>query len=395
MGTIMALRNDILKPGGYASVPHCVLKSSRLASCDKLVYQVLLDYLGGNDSVWPSQAMIARRTALSIRGVRRSVARLTEIGLISCEVIAGTSNHYTFSDPEVVLNTHAEADSVSDLSQRGGGHAVRTNPVTVADEPLHVTTSLEPPQGNTSVEPPHSPACGGPQPAATESEIGIHSDLLQGVRDMNRNVESFRSLLTAWIKQKRTPPSPDKIKVCLNLLKIQQEQTGEILDPAAVQDCPLEFTELFQRAESGKYRWQLLQGGENASNPPAQNATPQSCSTTQIEEIYQVYPRRVGRAAALKAIQLAVKRMQSRDANEDAVAFLMERTKLFAASPAGNKGRFTPYPATWFNQERYLDDEQEWNATENRSGNLKREIVEETETPGESFQDIAKRITKK
>jgi hypothetical protein len=35
MGTVMALRNDILKPGGYASVPHCVLESTRLAPGDK------------------------------------------------------------------------------------------------------------------------------------------------------------------------------------------------------------------------------------------------------------------------------------------------------------------------------------------------------------------------
>ena len=181
-------RNEILKPGGYASVPHCVLESSKLAASDKLVYQVLLDHLGRNDSVWPSQATIARRTALSIRGVRRSIARLTEVGLISCEVVAGTSNHYTFSAPEAVLNTQAEADSVSDPSQRGGGqadrtnpatlsvppatlaglsgHADRTNPDTLAHEPLHLTTSPEPPQGNTSFEPPHSPACGGQQPAA-------------------------------------------------------------------------------------------------------------------------------------------------------------------------------------------------------------------------------------
>ena len=140
--------------------------------------------------VWPSQATIVRRTALSIRCVRRSIARLTEVGLISCEVIAGTSNHYTFSDPEVVLNTQAEADSVADPSQRGGGHddrtnpvtltvppvtltvlsgqADRTNPVTLADEPLHLTTSTEPPHGITSFDPPHSPA--GPQPSAAESE---------------------------------------------------------------------------------------------------------------------------------------------------------------------------------------------------------------------------------
>jgi predicted transcriptional regulator len=242
MGTIRALRNDILKPGGYASVPHCVLESSMLEPSDKLVYQILLDHLGNNNIAWPSQATVARRMALSIRGVRRSVARLIEVGLISCEVIAGTSNHYTFSIPEAVLNTETEADSVSDLSQLGGGHAVCTNPATLSHEPLHLTTSPKPHQGTTSVEPPHSPASGGPQPAAAESETDTQPDLLQGVRDMNTAVDSYRSLLTAWTQQKRSSPSPDKITVCLNLLKIQQEKTGEILDPAvvlaAVQDSP-------------------------------------------------------------------------------------------------------------------------------------------------------------
>ena len=130
-------RDDILKRGRYASVPHCVLESSRLEPSDKLVYQILLDHLGNNNVAWPSQATIARRTALSIRGVRRSVARLIEIGLVSCEIIAGTSNHYTFSDPEEVLNTQVEADSVSDLSQRGGRHDDRTNPDTLSVPPGH------------------------------------------------------------------------------------------------------------------------------------------------------------------------------------------------------------------------------------------------------------------
>ena len=223
MGTIMALRNEILKPGGYASVPHRVLESSKLAASDKLVYQVLLDYLGGNDSVWPSQATIARRTALSIRGVRRSVARLTEVGLVSCEIVAGTSNHYTFSAPEAVLNTTAEADTVSDLSQHGGGQADRTNPATLSvppatlaglsghagrtnpdklsHDPLHLTTSPEPPQENTSVEPPHSPASGGQQPSAAKCETDTILSFLQGVREMNPAAESYATLLTTWINR--------------------------------------------------------------------------------------------------------------------------------------------------------------------------------------------------
>ena len=109
----------------------------------------------------------------------------------------------------------------------------------------------------------------------------------------------------------------------------------------------------------------------------------------QIEEVYRAYPRHIGKAAALKAIRLAVKRMEERDSGEDAVAFLLERTKLFAASPAGKRGRYTAYPATWFNRESYLDDEQEWGATQNRSGNLKRDLTaQEDKTPGMSDDDL-------
>ena len=69
--------------------------------------------------------------------------------------------------------------------------------------------------------------------------------------------------------------------------------------------------------------------------------------------------------------------------------FLLERTKLFAASPDGNKGKFTPHPATWFNRESYLDNEQEWGTTENRSGNLKRDLTQEEDmTPGMSLEDL-------
>ena len=200
---------------------------------------------------------------------------------------------------------------------------------------------------------------------------------------MNPVAESYATLLTAWIEQNRPLPSSDKVKIGLELLKAQQQKTGQILDPAAVlaalEDSTLEFTDLFQRSESGKYRWQVLQN--------------RNVSAAQLEEIFDAYPRHIEKPAALEAIKDAVKRMQARDANEDAVAFLLERTRLFAASPSGNQGRYTPFPANWFDKERYLDDEREWYATENRSGSLKREAVEQDETPGESFQEIAQRLT--
>ena len=144
----------------------------------------------------------------------------------------------------------------------------------------------------------------------------------------------------------------------MNLLKIQQEKTGEILNPAAilaaVQDSPLQFIDLFQRTECGKYRWQLLQNGSGMKAVNLLHRRPRlphKDRPHRSKRVYQAYPRHIGKAAALKAIRAAVKRMEERDSSEDAIAFLLERTKLFAASPAGKRGQYTAYPATWFNRE--------------------------------------------
>ena len=98
----------------------------------------------------------------------------------------------------------------------------------------------------------------------------------------------------------------------------------------------------------------------------------------QILAIYNIYPRKVGRRAALKAIEAAISRIVPRhkgtrkDASTEedffiaARRWLWKRTAEYAASPAGQdppKGHpddYRPHPATFYNQERYLDDPREW-----------------------------------
>lgn len=70
--------------------------------------------------------------------------------------------------------------------------------------------------------------------------------------------------------------------------------------------------------------------------------------------IYQAYPKKVGRGAALRAIAKALTKVE--------FAVLLEAVQKFANSPAVTSKRgtpdwqFVPYPATWFNQERWADD---------------------------------------
>ncbi len=93
------------------------------------------------------------------------------------------------------------------------------------------------------------------------------------------------------------------------------------------------------------------------------------------EEIYGIYPRKIAKRAALKAITSAIFRLKNgnegppgiRQSFDDVKKYLIQRTKLFAGSPAGQAGEYTPHPATWYNDSRYLDDEREW--TKYGSGN--------------------------
>ena len=77
------------------------------------------------------------------------------------------------------------------------------------------------------------------------------------------------------------------------------------------------------------------------------------------EEIYLAYPRHVGRAAAIKSIKSAIRRGNS-------AIFLWNRTMRYAQSPLVAEKRrtsemtFVPHPSTWFNQDRFYDDELEW-----------------------------------
>ncbi len=92
-----------------------------------------------------------------------------------------------------------------------------------------------------------------------------------------------------------------------------------------------------------------------------------SAKTSDVERIYQDYPRKVGKTEALKAITKALSEIKRRPGVDDPVVWLLERVQRFAESPAGNRGKYTPHPATWFNQGRYDDDPAEWKRDEDRT----------------------------
>lgn len=75
------------------------------------------------------------------------------------------------------------------------------------------------------------------------------------------------------------------------------------------------------------------------------------------EEIYQAYPRRVGKPAAKLKIRKALASVPFEK--------LLELTIAYAQAVNGQDPQFIPHPATWFHQQRFNDDPSTWTRKEN------------------------------
>ena len=86
---------------------------------------------------------------------------------------------------------------------------------------------------------------------------------------------------------------------------------------------------------------------DNKSEEPSVNRLHQ-----YAEQIYSTYPRKVGKPFALRAISKAIKKFGYEHVASKAQEYVLARR--------GQDPRFTPHPATWFNQERFNDDPKTW-----------------------------------
>lgn len=88
-----------------------------------------------------------------------------------------------------------------------------------------------------------------------------------------------------------------------------------------------------------------------------------SVSESALICIYEAYPRRQGRAAALKAITKAIDAIKGDLLNPRDSDWLLARVKAYAEAvskwPESEK-QFIPHPATWFNRGSYDDDPETW-----------------------------------
>lgn len=97
---------------------------------------------------------------------------------------------------------------------------------------------------------------------------------------------------------------------------------------------------------------------------------PSAISSTEkalVPDIYEAYPKHVGKEDAVKAIAKAIKLVGEGEllwAGFDTPAhYLLARVQKFAAAVnrwPSDERKFVPHPASWFNAGRYADEDGEW-----------------------------------
>lgn len=113
----------------------------------------------------------------------------------------------------------------------------------------------------------------------------------------------------------------------------------------------------------------LAKGTERDKDKDKDNIKIKRYSESDIDQIYQAYPRDAKPLKARESINRALNYLAMEKNLDDPVAHLLKKTKVFAQSPAGNKGEYTPYPTTWYDEHRFLEDPDEWFKTKGKNGN--------------------------
>jgi hypothetical protein len=86
----------------------------------------------------------------------------------------------------------------------------------------------------------------------------------------------------------------------------------------------------------------------------------------QVEFLYGLYPRKVHKISAKRAIRKAAGEVMKGDPDHpamplvEALDFLAQRIRLYAQAVQGSDRQYIPHPASWFNSGAFWDDEREW-----------------------------------
>jgi hypothetical protein len=164
------------------------------------------------------------------------------------------------------------------------------------------------------------------------------------------------------------PESPNVVKSWADAVDLLPECNLKTVLLQRVKDFAEAFGEAFAKALPEAFRKALPNQEQEQEQEQEQDTPPKpprgrECSPPGFDAWYEAYPRRTARANAAKAFPKALQQirlLRSCDASE-ALAYLMERTALYATSDIGRGDKqYVPHPATWLNGGCYDDDPAAW-----------------------------------
>ena len=199
------------------------------------------------------------------------------------------------------------------------------------------------------------------QPEDVASALDLEIQEVQAILDAMQGRVLDGDMVTGWEKRQplREDDSRERLKKWRNAPKRSETQSNAVKRSETQRNAPDTDTDTDTDTEASTKDF-------CSTDPSVEAATrPEPLHAADLERIYLAYPRHVGKGKAIEAIRRAVIHLASGEdlpklTRPEALSMLHEKATRFARSPAGDAGDYTPHPATWFGQKRYLDDEKEW-----------------------------------
>jgi hypothetical protein len=334
--------------GGYFKAPNWVAEKAvpMIPTAGSIKVYLALWRFARDRVAWPSLARLAEMCRLNRSSVCRAVAMLAELRLITILEVGDRTTHSTSRYRLNDLPSGQDAGAVAQEKASGG-------------DVYLVAQTQQPTRSDATDLAVHTQ-----QPVTSDATDLLHTEQQPGGADASRLVAQTQQpsgadaplqepeTITKDKNQLTTPPPPPRVNGFHGSV---HADAGN--DPFALNRHAPRFTE------------------------------------ADVKRIAAAYPRQTAIGGALRNIRQAILRVsQQENPPSDPVAWLLARTQLFASSPGGKLGHYTPYASTWFEKEQYNDDPKEWQHTRDagnsRSDRRRREHAETLQLPDLNVDDL-------
>lgn len=172
--------------------------------------------------------------------------------------------------------------------------------------------------------------------------IGVDVNVITDIIAAMQGVCLDGKVLIGWNKRqpKRDDDSAERVREHRVKRSVTQCNAG-------VTQCNAPDTDTDSDADADSDKTQTREDAEE-DKTPSRARRARSFYSTDFEEFWKLYPRRIGKGAAFKAFGRAVAKAP--------VAEIMAGLARFCDATIDADLKFIPHPQTWLNQERWTDD---------------------------------------